>query len=70
MNLRLIIFDCQTNKKDKIMKSLPCRIKYIVREAAEYGCKIYEVINIMTGNRANYFPDKKSAIEFANRCNS
>jgi hypothetical protein len=52
------------------MKSLNCRIKYIVREAAEYGCKIYEVINIMTGNRANYFPDKKSAIEFANRCNS
>lgn len=58
--------ESQTNKRYEIK----CRIKYIVREAAEYGCKIYEVINVMTGNRANYFPDKKSVIEFANRCNS
>ena len=39
----------------------------IVREAIEYGCKIYEVVNTITGNRINYFADYKSAIEFANR---
>ena len=44
--------------------------KYIIREAIEYGCKIYEVIDIMTGNRITYFADKESALEFANRQNT
>ena len=44
--------------------------KYIVREATEYGCKIYEVIDVMTGNRINYFVDHESAFEFANRQNT
>lgn len=41
------------------------QIRYIVREAFEYGCKIYEVVNTETGNRINYFTDYESAKEFA-----
>jgi hypothetical protein len=44
--------------------------EYVVREAVEYGCKIYEVINVMTGIRVNYFADNESALEFANRQNA
>lgn len=39
--------------------------QYIVREAIDMGCKIYEVVNTKTGNRTNYFVDYESAEKFA-----
>ena len=44
--------------------------KYVVREAIDYGCKVYNVVNIETGNRINYFADYESAKEFAERQNN
>lgn len=44
--------------------------KYVVREAIDYGCRVYNVVNIETGNRINYFADYESAKEFAERQNN
>lgn len=38
--------------------------KYFIREQKEYGCSIYSVINVTTGNRVNYFPSYNLAKEF------
>lgn len=43
--------------------------KYVVRESTDCGCKVYNVVNTKTGNRINYYPDYKSAKEFAERQN-
>ena len=43
--------------------------KYVVCESTDYGCKVYNVVNTETGNRINYYPDYKSAKEFAERQN-
>ena len=44
--------------------------KYVVRKSIEYGCKLYEVVNTVTGNRINYFADCESAKEFTRRQNN
>lgn len=44
--------------------------KYVVRESIDNGCKVYNVVNTETGNRANYYPDDESAKEFAERQNN
>lgn len=41
--------------------------KYVVSESTDCGCKVYNVVNTKTGNRINYYPDYKSAKEFADR---
>lgn len=38
--------------------------KYLIREEKECGCVVYSVINAITGNRVNYFPDYESAKGF------
>ena len=40
--------------------------KYFIRKEKEYGCSIYSVINVTTGNRVNYFPSYNLAKEFIN----
>lgn len=44
--------------------------KYVVREAIDYGCKVYNVVNAETGIRINYFTDYESAKKFAERQNN